>query len=105
MLPLPVIPAAPPTGEGPYVVDIKFKGNRREFFLTSDASLAVNDYVIVEVERGEDLGRVRSVGGIAAKKCGSCGSQENDAAPPPERRIARRAETAEVQQLMVLRAD
>ncbi len=105
MLPLPVIPTAPPTGAGPYVVEILFKGNRREFFLTPDATLAVNDYVIVEVERGEDLGRVRSVGGIAAKKCGSCGSGDGESAPPPERRVTRRAEADEVQRLMVLRAD
>lgn len=104
MLPLPVIPTAPSPGDGPFVVEIAFKGNRREFFLTSDATLAVNEYVVVDVERGQDLGRVRSVGGVAAKKCGSCASG-GDGVPAAERVVARRAGTEEVQQSMVLRAD
>jgi len=39
---------------------IEFKGNRREFFYnTFYHSLPLNDYVIVEVERGEDAGILR----------------------------------------------
>ena len=68
MLPLPVIPAAPSAGAGPFVVEVAFKGNRREFYLTEDATLSTGEYVIVEVERGQDLGRVRSVGGVAARE-------------------------------------
>ncbi|HEX6925616.1 MAG TPA: regulatory iron-sulfur-containing complex subunit RicT [Longimicrobiaceae bacterium] len=106
MLPLPVIPSAPPAADGPYVVEVGFKGNRRDFFLTTDPELSVGDYVIVDVERGQDLGRIRSVGGIAARKCSSCHPAENgDASPPPERRVARRAEPEDLQKLMVLRAD
>ena len=107
MLPLPVIPSAPPTGAGPFVVEVSFKGNRREFFLTDDATLAAGEYVVVEVERGQDLGRIRSVGGVAARKCGSCsgGGGDADGTPPPQRTVARRAESEEVQKLMVLRAD
>jgi len=51
--------------------------------------------VIVEVERGQDLGRVSALGPVAARKCGgSCsGCSLAAAAPaaPPERRILRRA--------------
>ena len=104
MLPLPVIPTAPSPGDGPFVVEIAFKGNRREFFLTHDATLAVNEYVVVDVERGQDLGRVRSVGGVAAKKCGSCASG-GDGLPAAERVVSRRADPEEVQRSLVLRAD
>jgi cell fate regulator YaaT (PSP1 superfamily) len=82
------------------VIEVRFKGNRKEFFSWPSAEpLALHDSVIVEVERGQDLGRVSAVGPVAAKKCaGSCSgcSLAEAAAPPPEvtRRILRRA-TAE----------
>jgi hypothetical protein len=49
--------------------------------------------VVVDIERGQDLGRVRTVGGVAAKKCGGCGtdgaggrrSGASSAALPPRR--------------------
>ncbi len=56
------------------VVEVRFKGNRKEFFSWPSAeALALHDSVIVEVDRGQDLGRVSAVGPIAAKKCaGGC---------------------------------
>ena len=45
------------------IIEVEFKGNRREFFLwESDEIPARNTPVIVEADRGEDLGRVRSTG-------------------------------------------
>jgi cell fate regulator YaaT (PSP1 superfamily) len=82
------------------VVEVRFKGNRKAFFAWPSAEpLALHDPVIVEVERGQDLGRVSALGAVAAKKCGSgCSgcSLAEAAAPPAEapRRILRRA-TAE----------
>jgi len=63
--------------------------------------------VIVEVDRGQDLGRVSAVGPVAAKKCaGSCSgcSLAEATAPPTDapRRILRRAtaeDTAVAEQL------
>ena len=57
------------------IIEVRFKGNRKEYFAwtQSDDALRVNDAVIVEVERGQDLGRVSAVGDIAAKKCERCG--------------------------------
>jgi cell fate regulator YaaT (PSP1 superfamily) len=89
---------------GPQVVEIAFKGNRRDYFTTDDAALRVGEWVVVEVERGQDIGRVKSTGGIAARKCSGCGPDGEPAAEPTSR-VARRAEPAEVQQLMVLRVD
>jgi len=81
------------------VIEVRFKGNRKEFFSWPSAEpLALHDSVIVEVDRGQDLGRVSAVGPVAAKKCaGSCSgcSLAEAAAPPaptePMRSILRRA--------------
>jgi cell fate regulator YaaT (PSP1 superfamily) len=106
MLALPVIQSTPAPGEASYVVEVAFKGNRREYFITRDHTLRPGEYVIVDVERGHDLGRVRSAGGVAARKCSSCDtSGEGDGTPAADRTVARRAEPEEVQRLMVLRAD
>jgi len=48
-----------PSGASVSVVEIIFKGRRREYFASSgDLPLREGDYVIVQAERGEDLGRV-----------------------------------------------
>jgi len=79
------------------VVEVRFKGNRKEYFSWPSAEpLVLHESVIVEVERGQDFGRVSAVGPVAAKKCaGSCSgcSLAETAAPPIEatRRIVRRA--------------
>ena len=97
------------------IVEVRFKGNRKEYFAwPSEQPLALHDAVIVEVERGQDLGRVSAVGEIAVRKCGGCNgcalaggagsplrdktaqSLREDPAPPaslpqPERHILRRA--------------
>jgi len=87
------------------VIEVRFKGNRKEFFTwPATEPLALHDPVIVEVERGQDLGRVSALGGVAARKCGSAGGGGGEgggctgcslaaAAPPsaPARRVLRRA--------------
>ena len=84
------------------VVEVRFKGNRKEYFTwPSDEPLVLHDPVIVEAERGQDLGRVSALGDIAARKCGAgcqgCSvSSATSAAPAaPERRILRRATGAD----------
>jgi cell fate regulator YaaT (PSP1 superfamily) len=95
--PLPVIqPLAPPGAE--HLVEVAFKGNRRGFYTTSDDTLLEGEYVVVDAERGQDLGRVRSVGGVARSKCSSTGAE---ASFP----IVRRAEPEEARAVLVLRAD
>lgn len=107
MEPLPIIPSRP-LNEDSQVVEVSFKGNRRGYYTTTDDDLSVGDYVVVQAERGEDLGKVNAVGGIAAKKCASCGPKgKDDDSPPqePEQAVLRTAEPAEVQKLMILRSD
>jgi len=76
------------------VVEVRFKGNRKEYFTwPSSEPLALHEAVIVEVERGEDLGRVSALGPVAAKKCGTgcSGCSLAEAPPPVTRKVLRRA--------------
>jgi cell fate regulator YaaT (PSP1 superfamily) len=51
------------------LVEVAFKGNRREFFLwEADAAPSRGAPVIVDADRGEDLGRVHSVGDEAEQR-------------------------------------
>lgn len=103
MLPLPVI-QTPVLAES-QVVEVAFKGNRRGYFSTSIESIRPDMHVIVEVDRGEDLGRVVTTGGIAAKKCSSCATTKSDGDPATLPRVLRIADTADVQRMVTLRAD
>jgi cell fate regulator YaaT (PSP1 superfamily) len=103
MLDLPVIQPERSLEGAPEIAEVAFKGNRREYFVSDEPGLKVGEYVVVEMERGQDLGRVRSVGGVAARKCSGCGTDGADASP--ERHIQRRASAEEVQQMAVLRVD
>jgi cell fate regulator YaaT (PSP1 superfamily) len=81
------------------VVEVRFKGNRLEYFnWPADEVLAPHDAVIVEVERGQDLGRVSAVGDTALKKCarGCGGCAMADAVKTVERQVVRRATPADV---------
>ncbi len=57
----------------PTTVEVRFKGNRKDYFLwPEDADrLHLHQPVIVEAERGLDFGRVGVVGDTADKKCAS----------------------------------
>ena len=94
-LELPVFqPVASPQDQA-FLVEVGFKGMRKGFFTCTDPGVRVNDWVLVEVERGHDVGRVRSLGGVAQKKCGDS----------PVSVILRHADDEEVRQLYALRAD
>jgi len=85
------------------IVEVTFKGNRREYYTSEVDGVDVNEYVIVEADRGEDLGRVTAAGAVADRKCSGCST--GCAAPVPELRLLRRAESREVEQAVALRAD
>jgi cell fate regulator YaaT (PSP1 superfamily) len=79
-------------------VEVAFKGTRRGYFTAPSEGepLRVGESVLVEAERGRDLGRVTALGETADKKCGGCSScaaspvadPANDA---PRRAVLRRA--------------
>ncbi len=75
-------------------VEVRFKGNRKEYFRwTGDpGAFGVDDPVIVEAERGLDLGRVSALGTLAEAKCAvSCAGCASGAPPQASRGIVRRA--------------
>jgi cell fate regulator YaaT (PSP1 superfamily) len=56
-----------------HLVEVSFKGNRKEFFLWDYPDPPpLSAAVIVDVERGEDLGIVHAIGEMAAKRSGGC---------------------------------
>ncbi len=74
----------------PHLVEVAFKGKRKEFFLwDGEDPPRVASPVIVEVERGEDFGRVHAIGEHAATRCGGCAHGCGTAAP--ERKVLRAA--------------
>ncbi len=54
-------------------IEVRFKGTRKSYFTWPEEgeALRVGDAVVVEVERGRDLGRVTALGELAGRKCAS----------------------------------
>jgi len=98
------------------LVEVRFKGNRKAFYRWHEPEpLRADEAVIVETDRGLDLGRVSATGATASTKCERCAlraqapgapaegaehgreTSEHPAAPEPERRVVRRATAADAQ--------
>lgn len=85
------------------IVEVSFKGNRREYFAVDTPDVGVDAWVIVEADRGEDLGRVTATGAIAERKCTGCST--GCAAPVPAKRVVRQARDEEMERSRGLRED
>jgi len=72
------------------LIEVAFKGNRKEFFAWDGAEPPpLRAPVIVEADRGEDLGRVHAVGELAVKRSRGTPHGLGDAAPSKHaRRLA-----------------
>ena len=82
-------------------VEVRFKGTRKAYFHWEDEAdpIRLQETVIVEVERGRDLGRVTAVGENASKKCGgctSCATADVAEDPAPLKPVVRRATTEDL---------
>jgi cell fate regulator YaaT (PSP1 superfamily) len=81
-------------------VEVRFKGTRKAYFLWSgEEPLRIGEAVIVEAERGRDLGHVTAVGQVAEKKCGGCSGCATGAVaeePQPLKRVLQRAAPEDV---------
>lgn len=87
-----------------HLVEVEFKGNRRVFYQwTGENPPAPRTPVIVAVERGEDLGRVYSVGELAEKR--KAGTTHGKASPNELPKVLRLAKPEEVDRAVRLRAD
>ncbi|HEV2132158.1 MAG TPA: regulatory iron-sulfur-containing complex subunit RicT [Longimicrobiaceae bacterium] len=104
---LPIFGQESPERVATWTVEVGFKGTRRGYYISDDETLRPKEYVVVEVERGEDLGRIVSVGGAAARKCSSCNKKGDGESTDntPTARVLRRADPEEVHKLLVQRAD
>ena len=79
----------------PHLIEIAFKGNRKEFFLWESDSIPPRAAaVIVDADRGEDLGRVHTVGEEAERR--SARVPHGLFGAPPPRVVKRVATTDEV---------
>lgn len=59
----------------PQFVEVRFKGNRRDFYEWHESEpLREREAVLVETDRGVDLGHVGAIGQVAHAKCERCGS-------------------------------
>jgi cell fate regulator YaaT (PSP1 superfamily) len=77
----------------PHLIEVAFKGNRKEFFLwEADEAPAIRAAVIVDADRGEDLGTVHSTGELAAQRSDRVPHGLLGAAPT---RVAKRIATTE----------
>ena len=94
---LPVIPETVPE-----IMEVAFKGNRREFFLWDQGTApAFGTPVIVDADRGEDLGRVHSTGTAARIRSERCAHGLGSALP--QRRVLRTATRDEARREVDLR--
>ncbi|HET9453789.1 MAG TPA: regulatory iron-sulfur-containing complex subunit RicT [Gemmatimonadaceae bacterium] len=85
------------------IIEVSFKGNRREFFLWDAEEVpAVNTPVIVDADRGEDLGHVHSIGEAAEHR--NRGVPHGTGGQPPERHARRVATADDVRRLDDLRS-
>lgn len=84
-------------------VEIRFKGTRRDYFTNRGLDILPGAFVMVEADRGEDLGEVTATGSIAERKCSA--SNGGCEAPSPDKKVLRLAEASEVDRLAELRSD
>ncbi|MEP6571207.1 MAG: regulatory iron-sulfur-containing complex subunit RicT [Gemmatimonadota bacterium] len=80
----------------PQTVEVRFKGTRRDFFVWPDESdpLRLKEAVVVQLDRGLDLGRVYSAGATAEKKCASSCSGCSSGAKPNGTEVSETSEAA-----------
>ncbi len=87
-----------------HLVEVEFKGNRRVFFqFQGESAPTLKSAVIVTVDRGEDLGRVHSIGELADKR--KAGTAHGKASPEQLPPVVRVATPQEVDRAVRLRAD
>jgi len=86
-----------------HLIEVAFGGNRKAFYLwDGEAPPPLQAPVIVEADRGEDLGRVHAVGELAERRCAGCSHGCGTDQRPTERAL-RLATAADVARAATLR--
>jgi len=80
--------------------EVRFKGTRKAYFAYGELELRPGLAVVVEADRGEDLGEVTALGAVAERKCAASGGCPT---PAPERRVLRLADPRDVTKARALR--
>jgi cell fate regulator YaaT (PSP1 superfamily) len=87
----------------PHLIEVSFKGNRKDFFLwDAEEEPPVKAAVIVDADRGEDLGFVHALGELAEKR--NAGTPHGYGAAGTTKKAKRLATPAEVERATELRA-
>jgi len=91
-------------GPRPQFIEVRFKGKRRDFFTAHvTPPIRLREFVVVEADRGQDLGIVSAADELARKKCEACeGCNKNSL---PSKRILRRAAPVDVEHGLELRSE
>ena len=102
--PGPVTPTPSATTDG-QILEVQFKGLRADFFqFPGPQVLCEREYVVVEADRGQDIGWVKRVASRESLTCeGGCDAVGDRKVPPPSRKVLRRAAPADVMRLLDLR--
>lgn len=88
-----------------HLIEVAFTGNRKAFFLWEGAAPPpVRSPIIVEADRGEDLGHVHAIGELAETRCNGCSHGCGTTTRPTERAL-RVASAAELERAATLREE
>lgn len=89
------------------ITEVRFSGVRSEYFrYDGDVPLREREYVIVEADRGQDLGWVRRAVDADSHSCeGGCDHAHHGPVVPPQRRVLRRAAPVDVERGLTLQAE
>ncbi len=100
----PAIQPVPRKGPDAQLTEVRFKGKRRGFFTSyMTPPVRLHEFVVVEADRGQDLGTIVSVGELAKNKCAACeGCNE---ANLPTVRVLRRAAPVDVERMLKLKGE
>lgn len=104
--PTPALREQPPVqaSPSPHLIEVTFKGNRREFFTWAFPDPpSLKTYVIVDADRGEDLGVVNATGDLAMIR--RSGTAHGKAQPEPIRPALRAATADDISKGAHLRTD
>jgi cell fate regulator YaaT (PSP1 superfamily) len=102
--PAPVTHGIISKGPQPQFVELRFKGKRSDYY-TAHVTPPVREreYVVVEADRGQDLGQITATDGLARRKCAVCEGCNANALPG--QRVLRRAAPVDVERALGLRSE
>ena len=89
------------------IAEVRFRGVRSEYFrFDENEPLRAYEYVVVEADRGQDLGWVRRAVDAGSHTCdGGCDHAHHGPVVPPPKRVLRRAAPVDVERRLTLEAE